>query len=129
MILNKCVRLILLPDYIKDVSLFLELRESINYFGAHRAWILFFTMALAGHCCSCVFFWIAKNEALKGDGITWPEDLGLLSIINPELNLSQTSHRYIEMRVSIFEAYIQSLYWAYITMVSPRLSIKCAVSH
>jgi hypothetical protein len=116
LLLNKCVRLILLPVYIRDVSMFLEARESINYIGAHRAWKLFFAMALAGHFCSCGFFWVAKKEALEGETITWPEDLGLFRV-SAESTASQISHDHLEMTVSVFEAYIQALYWAYITMV------------
>ena len=117
LLLNKCIRLILLPVYIKDVSMFLEARDSINYIGAQRAWKLFFAMALAGHLCSCGFFWVAKREALEGETVTWAEDLGLFRVRSPESSTLQISHEYIELTVSIFEAYIQALYWAYITMV------------
>ena len=57
-------------------------------------------------------FLVAKLEALKGNSLIWPQVIGLYEIIQ-EMNSFQ-----VHMLQGIYTSYIQSLYWAYITMMS-----------
>lgn len=112
---NRLIRIGFLPSYANDISGFLEEKGLMKNLSLHRAWKLFCAMALAGHWCGCVFFFIAKKEALNGNPFTWPQSIGLF-----EVNLGRVGQEaiYLHMNESEVRMYIQSLYWAYITMVS-----------
>ncbi len=109
--INKIIVVSYLPGHIEDLSILIELNGIIRSIGLQRAWKLFFVMALAGHWCCCGFYFVAKVEAMFGDDLTWAEDLDLFKHVHD-------GGGGIEMTTSVAEAYIQSLYWAYITMVS-----------
>lgn len=126
-LMNRCIRVLYLPAYINDIQKCLELKGVLKNVGLHRTWKLFFTMAIAGHWCGCGFFYIAKTEAAYGRGVTWPEDIGIFltkSVVPRNSSIITTEPGQldieIEMLRSIPYAYIQSLYWAYITMVRLR---------
>lgn len=108
-IFNRIIRLYYLPSYIEEFSLLLEYKGIFRNIGIQRAWKLFFIMALAGHFCCCGFFFVAKMATMYGNHYTWVEELELIQF---------NGYGDFEMLVSVQEAYIQSLYWAYITMVS-----------
>ncbi len=107
--INKLLTVYYLPSFIQDLSILIEVNGIIRSIGLQRAWELFFVMALAGHWCCCGFYFVAKMEAIHGDQITWAENLGLIK---------HSRGGGVEMSTSVPEAYIQSLYWAYITMVN-----------
>ena len=109
LIINRVIRIFYIPSYIEDFSFMLEYKGITKSSGIQRAWKLFFIMALAGHLCCCGFFFVAKVEAAYGTELTWIEELELIQ---------SDEDGDIEMLVSVAEAYIQALYWAYITMVS-----------
>ena len=109
LIVNKFIVVLYLPGHIEDLSVLIEKEGIIRSIGLQRAWKLFFVMALAGHWCCCGFYFVAKMEAIYGDDLTWAEDLDLFKYIQGGG---------IEMNTSVSEAYIQALYWAYITMVN-----------
>lgn len=108
LMLNRLLYLIYLPSYLNELSALLARRGYIKNIGFRRTWLLFFTMALAGHLCGCVFYLIGRREAMTGVEITWPEVAGIYAVDGAELT----------MRQSPTEAYISSLYWAYITMIT-----------
>ena len=112
LMLNRLLRIALLPGYLSDISLLLERKGLVINIGIQRTWQLFVAMALSGHWCACLFFVVAKIEALKGNSFTWPQIIGLYEII-----LIENSFQ-VQMLKGTYESYIQSLYWAYITMVS-----------
>ena len=68
-------------------------------------------MALSGHCCGCLFFYIAKKHAIGGIEITWPEDTGIF-----KKNIR--NNRELVQMITDSEAYIRAFYWAYITMIT-----------
>ena len=109
LIMNRFIRIFYIPSYIEDFSFMLEYKGIVKSSGIQRAWKLFFIMALAGHLCCCGFFFVAKVEAAYGRELTWVEELELIQ---------SNEDGDIEMLVNVAEAYIQALYWAYITMVS-----------
>ena len=116
-LMNRLIRILFLPIYANDISNYLAEKGIIKNLSLHRTWKLFFTMALAGHWCGCVFYYIAKKEALSGNEYTWPQSIDLyeLSLLsNPSSNASLV----LIMNDNTAGIYIQSLYWAYITMVS-----------
>jgi len=116
--INRIIRVISLPNYIGDISKLLEYKGVRRNIGILRAWMLFFIMALAGHLCCCGFFFVAKWTSKHERDFTWVEELELIeSTGNGDLN----------MLASVAEAYIQALYWAYITMVSRRFSDSLAI--
>lgn len=112
LMLNRVLIVMRLPSYIEDLADYFEARGLQNI-GIQRAWKLFFAMAIAGHWCCCVFFVIGKSEAMTGGDLSWTEDLGILKRQGVE-----PGKQSIVMIESVTSAYIQSLYWAYITMVS-----------
>lgn len=114
LMLNRVIIVMRLPSYIEDLADYFEARGLQNI-GIQRAWKLFFAMAIAGHWCCCVFFAVGKMEAMSGD-LSWTEDLGIL-----ERQEIESGKQSIVMIESVTNAYIQSLYWAYITMVSALL--------
>lgn len=109
---NRMLRLIYLPRYLNELSALLARRGYVKNIGVRRTWLLFFTMALAGHLCGSVFYLIGRREAMNGVRMTWPEVAGIYSV---ETTSDGTQ---LEMVQSAFEAYIMSLYWAYITMIT-----------
>ena len=78
LILNRLLRIALLPGYLSDVSLLLEKNGLVINIRIQRTWQLFVAMALSGHWCACIFFGVAKLEALKGNSFTWPQIIGLV---------------------------------------------------
>lgn len=114
-LLNRTLRLLYLPSYLSDIARILEVRHVVKNIGLQRTWKLFFTMALAGHWCGCIFFLVARFEAVEGDAMTWPQELGVFRIHNSLVDGSFKNSIIMEQSISM--AYIQSLYWAYITMV------------
>ncbi len=122
LLLNRFFIMCHLPKYIEDLAGVLESRGIVKNTGIQRAWKLFFAMAIAGHWCCCGFFLVAKVEAMSGfGGVTWPEDLALFALMNDDGANTEGKEEVgvgsIVMLTSIPTAYIQSLYWAYITMV------------
>jgi hypothetical protein len=101
-----------LPRYLNELSALLARRGYVKNIGVRRTWLLFFTMALAGHLCGRVVSLIGRREAMNGVRMTWPEVAGIYSV---ETTSDGTQ---LEMVQSAFEAYIMSLYWAYITMIT-----------
>ena len=118
--LNRILIILRLPAYIEDLVNFFE-AHGLKNIGIQRAWKLFFAMALAGHWCCCGFFLVGKMEAMSDGDLTWTEDLGLVhvGIIDDDggQGSGTTSITSIE---NVLNAYIQGLYWAYITMVSTK---------
>lgn len=112
--INRLLRLTYLPFYLSDISMILERKGVMQNIGLHRAWKLFFAMAIAGHWCGCGFFYTARVQTLKGNPSTWPQDIGLYRAHQT----AELDSYYVEMLKSTPEAYIQSLYWAYITMIT-----------
>jgi len=115
LMLNRVILIMRLPSYIEDLAIYLEARGLKNI-GIQRAWKLFFAMAIAGHWCCCGFFYVGKLEAVNGGDLSWPEELGIF-----ERRGIESGNQSIVMIESVISAYIQSLYWAYITMVSTLL--------
>lgn len=118
LMLNRVLLIMRLPSYIEDLVIYLEARGLKNI-GIQRAWKLFFAMAIAGHWCCCVFFYVAKMEAVNGGDLSWPEELGIF-----ERRGMESGNQSIVLIESVTFAYIQSLYWAYITMVSTVLEAR-----
>ena len=112
-LLNRLLRIVCLPAYLRDLSTRLARKGHLTTPGVQRTLLLFFTMALAGHLCGCGFFLVAKTLARGGARMTWPEALGIYS-----LESAGGGEFRIKMESSVPEAYIQSLYWAYITLVT-----------
>lgn len=109
---NRMLRLIYLPRYLNELSSALARRGFIKNIGVRRTWLLFFTMALAGHLCGCVFYLIGRKEAVSGVQMSWPEVAGIYSI------QSASDGTQLNIEKSAIEAYIMTLYWAYTTMVT-----------
>jgi hypothetical protein len=109
---NRLLHLIYLPQYLNELSALLARRGYIKNIGFRRTWLLFSTMALAGHLCGSVFYLIGRKKAMDGDRTTWPEVAGIYAIE------STSDGTHISMIQSASEAYISSLYWAYITMIT-----------
>lgn len=120
LMLNRILIIICLPRYIEDLADFLEV-HGLKNIGVQRAWKLFFAMAIAGHWCCCGFFLIAKIEAAKGGDLTWIESLDLIQVIVEEAGSAYGAEGSTTILIEDpVNAYIQSLYWAYITMVRIR---------
>ena len=114
LVLNRVLLFIHLPRLVTDIATVLEDGGWVINVGLQRAWKLFFVMALAGHWCGCGFFYVARRRAVgAGDPNTWPEDVGIYRTVSPNNELAE-----LVMLVQTKEAYIQSLYWAYITMIT-----------
>ena len=110
---NRILHLIYLPRHLNELSALLARRGFIKNIGFRRTWLLFFTMALAGHLCGSIFYLIGRREAMNGMQMSWPEVAGIYSVestTNGEVKLV--------MEQSAAEAYILSIYWAYITMIT-----------
>ena len=110
LLLNRTLMLFELPRHLSNISSLLEQAGVLKNIGVHRAWKLFFAMALAGHWCGCGFFLVAKSQAVRGNPCTWPEEIGIYQ--------HQAGAGSVQMLADAREAYIQSLYWAYITMIT-----------
>jgi len=122
LLLNRALRVTFLPIYLSDIAGILEQKKFIRNIGLQRTWKLFLTMALAGHWCGCIFFLISKYEAMKGGTSTWPQEIGIYDVKSNTLARDGSPIFEIEMNQSEFFAYIQTLYWAYITMVRTFVS-------
>ena len=109
---NRLLRLIHLPRFLNELSALLARRGYVKNIGFRRTWLLFFTMALAGHLCGSVFYLIGRREAIDGIEMSWPELAGIYSVSLKDEGLK------LAMEKSAAEAYISSLYWAYITMIT-----------
>ncbi|KAL7540091.1 hypothetical protein ACHAXR_012578 [Thalassiosira sp. AJA248-18] len=117
LLLNRLLRIFYLPKYLEDLSTVLGRKGYLSNIGVRRTWILFFTMALAGHLCGCGFFFVARLQALDGASLTWPEVAGIYSI--DAISIVEGQHQVeLTMESTTSEAYIKSLYWAYITMIT-----------
>ena len=79
-LMNRILRISYLPTYFTEITRWLEDRGTMKNPGMHRTWKLFSTMAIAGHWCGCMFFFISKTEAEKGIRFTWPESDVLYSV-------------------------------------------------
>ena len=112
LLLNRAFRVLHLPWYLSDIAQFLEDKHIIKNIGLQRTWKLFFAMALAGHWCGCIFFLVARHEARDGVIRTWPQEQGIFVLSSNDVDMTQSAPN----------AYIKSLYWAYITMVSHHIS-------
>eukprot|EP00956_Cyclotella_meneghiniana_P022301 scaffold41972_cov65-Cyclotella_meneghiniana.AAC.1 len=110
---NRILHLIYLPRHLNELSALLARRGFIKNIGFRRTWLLFFTMALAGHLCGSIFYLIGRREAMNGMQMSWPEVAGIYSV-------ESTSEGEVKlvMEQSAAEAYILSIYWAYITMIT-----------
>ncbi|GMH89258.1 hypothetical protein TrVE_jg3161 [Triparma verrucosa] len=125
-LMNRILRISYLPTYFTEITRWLEDRGTMKNPGMHRTWKLFSTMAIAGHWCGCMFFFISKTEAEKGIRFTWPESDVLYSVGDVMLDSSNTTiltssgdPKYeLTYHATMVECYIRSLYWAYITMVT-----------
>lgn len=120
LMLNRILIILRLPKYIEDLADFFE-AHGLKSIGVQRAWKLFFAMALAGHWCCCGFFLAGKMEAIKGGDLTWPENLDLFQIHAVNDAGDERGSNAVRLYITVddvLNAYIQSLYWAYITMVS-----------
>ena len=130
LMLNRCFIIFKLSLYIEDFADFLDDRGFIKNIGMQRSWKLFFAMAIAGLWCCCGFFMVGKIEAMNrrvcevggtSYSLTWPEVLGLFKVLDFHDDLSSSGTNDVntlQKLTSIAVAFIQSLYWAYITMVS-----------
>ena len=120
LLLNRTLMLFDLPRHLSHISSLLEQAGILKNIGVHRAWKLFFAMALAGHWCGCGFFLVAKSQAVRGDPYTWPEEMGIYQHMSISSSNSQAGGGAgsVLMLVNAREAYVQSLYWAYITMIT-----------
>jgi len=114
-LLNRLLRMFYLPKYLADLSTVLA-RKGYSNIGVRRTWLLFFWMALAGHLCGCGFYYIARYQAENGVGLTWPEVAGVYSVVSTSID--GQSQVQVSMMSTPAEAYINSLYWAYITMIT-----------
>ena len=112
LLINRLLRLGYIHRYLNDLSALLAKRGYIKNVGFYRTWLLFFTMALAGHLCGSVFYWIGRRDAMNGFELTWPEVAGIYTIDSKYDGLQ------LRMKQTAFQAYISSLYWAYITMIT-----------
>jgi len=113
-LMNRALRMFYLPSYLSDISRILEEKDLLRNICVDRAWKLFFAMAIAGHWCGCGFFFVARDQALKGNPMTWPQDIGIYTILS-EGHSNNVSLMFLK---DTPEAYILSLYWAYITMIT-----------
>jgi hypothetical protein len=105
--LNRLLLLFYLPNYLSDVA-----RRYIRSSGVQRTWLLFFTMGMAAHLCACGFYYVAFQEATNGVTMTWPEAAGIYVVDNTNAKAALTR------MASASEAYITSLYWACVTMIT-----------
>jgi hypothetical protein len=129
-LLNRLMRMTYFPEYLGDISKWLEDRGTMKNVGMHRTWKLFATMSLAGHWCACAFFYIALGQAVKGEDVTWPQADGLYTRTDdkwdnesdPGYSEDLRNEYKIVYHATKPECYARSLYWAYITMV--RLSFS-----
>ena len=117
-LMNRLLRGLSLPKYLRNLSTVLGRRGYLTNIGVQRTWLLFFTMALAGHLCGCGFFLVARHQALNGLSLTWPEVSGIYSISSATTVEGQQQQVALTMESTAAEAYIKSLYWAYITMIT-----------
>lgn len=117
--LNRAFRILFLPSYLTDISSILEEQNIITNIGIQRTWKFFFAMALAGHWCGCIFFLVAKGQALSyGSTMTWPQNIGIFQVVTTtNITDSSISVHKLQWLQNGPQAYIQTLYWAYITMV------------
>ena len=121
LLLNRTLMLFDLPRHLSSISSLLEEAGILKNIGVHRAWKLFFAMALAGHWCGCGFYLVAKSQAIQGNPYTWPEEMGIYQHASSAISsqsLAGGDAGSVLMLVDAREAYIQSLYWAYITMIT-----------
>ena len=123
--INRALRVFCLPNYLNDLSMILGRKGYLNNIGVRRTWILFFTMALAGHWCGCGFFFVAQKRALSGMAMTWPEVAGIY-VLDSKMGVGGKQEVELRMESTALEAYIKSLYWAYITMVSTQ--VNCSLT-
>lgn len=114
-LLNRLLRMLYLPKYLADLSTVLA-RKGYTNIGVRRTWLLFFWMAFAGHLCGCGFYYIARYQAENGVGLTWPEVAGVYSVVSTSID--GQSQIKVSMTSTPAGAYINSLYWAYITMIT-----------
>ena len=125
---NRLLRLFYLKDYLECLSIVLGKKGHFKNIGVRRTWALFFFMALAGHLCGCGFYYVARKEAENGFVMTWPE-IARIYTIESKMNSKGSHQAELIMESTLFEAYIKSLYWAYITMVRKSLFSKIAWSN
>ena len=119
LMLNRLLRLFYLPKYLSDLSTVLARKGHLNNIGVRRTWLLFFTMALAGHLCACGFYFVAWYQAaVDGVALTWPEVAGIYQITTSTSGGDGEQQVQVTMISTAAEAYINSLYWAYITMIT-----------
>ncbi len=105
--MNRLLLLFYLPNYLSSVA-----RRYIKSSGIQRTWLLFFTMGMAAHLCACCFYYVAYQEAMNGVTTTWPEAAGIYLVDN------NSSEPALTQMTSASEAYITSLYWACVTMIT-----------
>ena len=117
LMINRLLRMFYLPKYLNDLSTVLGRKGYLNNIGIRRTWLLFFTMSLAGHLAACGFYFVARQEALDGAMLTWPEVSGIYSLDSTIVN-GGNQQVALTLESSTYEAYIKSLYWAYITMIT-----------
>ena len=105
--LNRLLLLMYLPDYLNDLA-----GRYFKNIGVQRTWLLFFTMGMAAHLCACGFYFVAYQEAMNGVIGTWPEAAGIW------IATDENAKTAVTMTTSKVEAYITSLYWACVTMIT-----------
>ncbi|KAL9190988.1 hypothetical protein ACHAXT_000694 [Thalassiosira profunda] len=117
LLLNRLLRIFFLPKYLQNLLAALARKGRLRNVGLQRTWVLFFAMALAGHLCGCGFFLVARIQAQNGVELTWPEVAGLFSVASTYTDdgLEQIA---VRRESSAVEAWISSLYWAFVTMIT-----------
>ena len=86
LMINRLLRMFYLPKYLNDLSTVLGRKGYLNNIGIRRTWMLFFTMSHAGHLAMCGFYFVARQEALSGVMLTWPEVPGVYSFDSTTVN-------------------------------------------
>jgi CRP-like cAMP-binding protein len=117
LLMNRVLLVTKLPKYLEELSSLLEEVNVVRNVGIQRALKLFFAMALVGHWCSCGFFLVSKLQMAHGVHVAWVEDLELMTYTAESVK-GQSDRIGVELVVPVHYAYIQSLYWAYITMIT-----------
>ena len=128
LLLNRLLRLFCVSKHITDLSTLLLQKGYMSNIGVRRTWMFLFLMAFAGHFCGCGYYYFAYQDALNGFTLTWPEVAGLYTVVTPHckaigrscaINVEEQVE--VVMNTTVAEAYITSIYWAYITMITTGL--------
>jgi len=114
--LNRLLKIFRFRPYCVTLHTILENNGMVPNVSIGRMWILFSALVLIGHWCGCIFYWLSRVEAKRGNLETWGYYDGLWAA--PEGADPDTGVYALKYLQPVGMRYSRSIYWAFVCLVT-----------